>query len=167
MEIIKNFGIDPVFIVAQIVNFVIILFILRKLLYKPILDLLKKRQSTIKEGLEKTEEARIRLEKVVEEEKKILVRATNHAKKIVDDAKDHSLDLARDIEQKSKIHNEKMIEDAKERIRRDAAETEKKLVSGVSELAVKFLEKSLKKFFSEEEQKTVLQSALKKIKKND
>ncbi|MBU2632677.1 F0F1 ATP synthase subunit B, partial [Patescibacteria group bacterium] len=49
MEIVKQFGLDPVLLVAQIVNFLILLFILKKLLYKPVLELLKKREDTIKE----------------------------------------------------------------------------------------------------------------------
>ena len=55
MEILENFGVNPVLLAAQIVNFIIVLFILKKFLYKPILDLLKKRQFTIKEGLKQAE----------------------------------------------------------------------------------------------------------------
>ncbi len=72
MEIIKNFGLNPILLAAQIVNFLIIFFILKKFLYKPVLNVLNKRQVTIKEGLKQAEEARVKLEKVVIEEKDIL-----------------------------------------------------------------------------------------------
>ena len=56
MEIIKNFGIDPLLLIAQIVNFLIIFYILKRFALKPILDILKKRENTIKEGLREAEE---------------------------------------------------------------------------------------------------------------
>ena len=60
---------------AQIVNFLIVLFILRKFLYKPILDALKKRKDKISDGIRESEEARIRLEKITKDEKMILRNA--------------------------------------------------------------------------------------------
>ena len=63
MELIKNFGLDPVYLAAQIVNFLIILYFLRRFLYKPVFKMLKKRENEIKEGLEKTEESKRLMEK--------------------------------------------------------------------------------------------------------
>lgn len=167
MELIKNFGIDPILLGAQIINFLVILLILRKFLYKPVLDLLKKRQSTIKEGLEKTEEARILLEKTVEDEKKVLEKASIQAKKIIEDAKNHSQNLARQIEENAKVQTYEMIKGAYEQIKKEARETEKRLTLNITGVATKILEKSLENFFSEKEQKNILQNALKKIKKYD
>ena len=72
MEIVKEFGLNPYLLAAQIVNFLIILYILKKLLYKSVLDMLKKRSDSIKEGIKQAEEGRLTLEKALEEEKKIL-----------------------------------------------------------------------------------------------
>jgi len=87
MELIENFGLNPILLGAQIVNFLIILFILKKFLYKPILTTLEKRKATIKEGLDKTEEVRIRLEETIEKEKRILRTAQEQARKILDEAR--------------------------------------------------------------------------------
>lgn len=164
MELIKNFGIDPILLVAQIVNFLIVLYLLRKFLYKPVLDLLKKRQDSIREGVEKSEEARIRLEKVLQEEKKILTKAQAQAKKIVEDAKLQSLELSGLLEENAKKQSEKILKDANDQIRREAMETEKRLTLNVSSLAIKFLQKALLGTISEKEQKEITQRALKNIK---
>ena len=51
MEIIRNFGIQPVLLLAQIVNFLIILYLLQKFFYKPIVKLLEQRKKRIEESL--------------------------------------------------------------------------------------------------------------------
>ena len=165
MEIIKNFGLNPVLLAAQIVNFLIILFILKKFLYKPVLNILKKRQVTIKEGLKQAEEARIKLERVVAEEKDILRQAQLQSRRIIEDARLESIEIAREINEETKKQTEKLINDTKEQIARESIGAEKRLALSTSKLAVTFLEKALKDFFSSKEQTEVLSQALKKIKK--
>ncbi len=167
MEIIKNFGVNPVLLGAQIVNFILVLFLLKKFLYKPVIDVLQKRQTTIKEGLEQAENARIKLEKVVLEEKNILKQAQLQSKMIIEDAKKESEEIASRMSENAKKQTEKMLKDAREQIARDAVETEKKLAISTSRLAVAFLEKTLANFFSSGEQKEVISQALKKMKKNN
>src|SRR3989344_8342526 len=99
MEIIKNFGVDPVLLVAQIVNFLVILFILKKYLYKPILDILNKRQNAVEEGIRNAEDARIKLEKAVIEEKNILKEAQAAAKKIIEDARDDAITSVKKVQE--------------------------------------------------------------------
>ncbi len=166
-EFSNEFGINLYLLGAQVVNFLIVLFLLKKFLYKPVLELLKKRENTIKEGIEKAEEARMRLEKVVEEEKKILKLAQEQAKKIIDEAKHEAIGIARQIQEDSKKQTEKMIKDAYDQIAREGSATEKRLAVHVGKVAVSFLQKSLLGFFSEKEQKDVMQRAIKIIKKSN
>ena len=62
MEILKNFGFEPVFFIAQIVNFLILFFVFKRFLYKPILKLLKERAREITKGLEDADNAKKTLE---------------------------------------------------------------------------------------------------------
>jgi F-type H+-transporting ATPase subunit b len=165
MEIIKNFGLNPVLLGAQIINFLIILFILKKYLYKPVLETLKKRQNAIKDGLKQAEDARIKLEKVVIEERNILRNAQLQSKKIIEDARLESMDIAKKMNEEAGKETVKLINDAKEQISRESIETEKKLAVNTSKLAVTFLQKALKDFFTAKEQEKITSEALRKIKK--
>lgn len=163
MEIIKNFGVNPILLAAQIINFLILFFILKKFLYKPVLDILKKRQITIRDGIKQAEEARIKLEKVVIEEKNILRNAQLAAKEIIEESRAESIELTKEMNESAKKQTEKMISNAREQITRESMETEKRLALSTSKLAVSFLEKTLKEFFSAKEQKEVLSNALKTL----
>ena len=167
MDILSRFGVHWTLLAAQIVNFLIVLFILKKFLYKPVLELLKKRQTTIKDGLEQAEEARIKLEKVIIEEKEILRQAQLQAKKIIQEAKNESIETTRQMNDAAKRQTEKMLKDAKDQIGRESIETEKRLAVNTSKLAVLFLEKALSEFFSDRDQKAAVSNALKRIRKID
>lgn len=165
MEIIKDFGLDPILLFAQIINFLIVFFILKKLLYKPVLELLSKRKTTIQEGIKQAEEAREKLEKVIVEEKNILKSAQVQAKKIIEDATNESIEVTRRMNEDSKKQSENMIENAKEQIEKERVEAERRIAVNVSKLSVTFLEKALSDFFSGKEQKEILAKAIKKIKR--
>ncbi len=165
MEIFKNFGVNPILLIAQVVNFLIIFFILKKFLYKPILELLKKRQNTIVVGLKQAEDARIKFEKVVIEEKNILKNAQLQAKKIIEDSEQESLEITKRMSDNVKKQTEKMLQDARNQIISESKDTEKRLAISTTKLAVSVLEKALKEFFTASQQKDVVSNALKKIKR--
>ncbi|MCL5746974.1 MAG: F0F1 ATP synthase subunit B [Patescibacteria group bacterium] len=164
MEILKNFGFDPILLVAQIVNFLIILFILKKLLYKPVMDMLKKRETSIKEGIKQAEEGRLALEKALEEEKKILKKAQDQSKKIVEDANTEAINISKEIEDNSRKQAEKILEEARRQIEQEAKETERRLSQNITNLSIELLTKSLGQMFGEKEQKQLIEKAVKELK---
>lgn len=165
MDIAKDFGLDPILLSAQVINFLIVLYIFRKLLYKPILNLLEKRQETIKTGLKQAEESSKTLIRIQEEEKRILRDAHEKAKKIVEEAKLSAINLQEQLENEAKANAEKLINSAKEEIKLETQKMEKNLSVNAGMLAIKFLQESLKDFFSEKEQREVTKKALQMFKK--
>ena len=165
MDILKNFGLNPILFGAQIVNFLIIFFILKKFLYKPILEILKKRQTTIGESLKQAEETRLKLEKVVIEEKNILKNAQLQSKKIIEDARAESMEIATQMNAEAAKQSEIILAGAKEQISRDSEEAEKRLAVSTSKLAADFLKKALKDIVTTKNQEEIISGALKKVKK--
>lgn len=167
MEIIKNFGLDPILLGAQIINFLIIFFILKRFAYKPVLDILKKREDSIKEGLKQAEEGKKILDEALEREKKILQDAQKMAKKIIEDAKNQSAEIGKKAAEDTRRQAESMMITAREQILQESKMEEKKIAIKVSELAVEFLQKSMRDIFGEREQEELTQAALKKIRKTN
>lgn len=164
MEVAQQFGINPILLLAQIVNFLIVLYILKRLLYKPVLETLKKRERTIKEGIEQAEEARIALERAAEKEREILKKAQNEAKKLLDETRAQRTELMAETEKLTKEQAESILKEARSQIVFETAEAERRLSAHISELAVTFLQKSITDLFSESDQELIMKNALKKIK---
>ncbi len=165
MEIIKNFGLDPKLFAAQIINFLVVLYLLRRFLYKPLLDLLETRRNAIAKGVEQAEEARILLEKAEEREKQLLKKAQEEAKRLLTEAKNQRVVLLKVTETMAKKQAEIILEEARAQIAFETKETEKKLSAHISELALLFLQKSLTGIFTEKEQALIVKNAVSKIKK--
>ena len=164
MEIIKNFGIDPILLGAQIVNFLIVLYILRRFLYKPVLGTLKKRKDAIKEGLKNAEEAHLRLETAIEEEKNILKNAQIQSKKLIEDAKKEGLEMVQKTQSETKIQADRILNETRLQIAIETKEAEKRLAKNISRLATELIQKSTLELFKKDEQEMVMRNVLNKFK---
>lgn len=58
MDALRPLGIDPALLAAYLINFVLLLFLLRLFLYKPILTMLAERKSKIQDSLAQADKAR-------------------------------------------------------------------------------------------------------------
>lgn len=126
-------GIEPSLLAAQIVNFLIIVFVLQKLLFKPILDMIEKRKKEIAEGVSLTEKMRTADEALTIKQEKALNKAREDAVGIIEEAKKQAKDVekgliaeahdqARTIIERAKAEAEETKDAAMESIRREAVE---------------------------------------------
>ncbi len=165
MELIKNFGLNPLLLSAQIVNFLVIFYLMRRYLFKPVLKVLKERKDTISEGLKAAEENKLLLEKTQAQEKEILKKAQLQAKTMIDETKAQTLQMIKDSEEHARTTTEKMIVDAKAQISKEADDTELKLMKHVSMLSIQILEKALHGMVHPKAQTEILEKAMKQLSK--
>lgn len=101
MEILKDFGVEPILLLAQIVNFVILLYLLKRFLYKPILKVLEERKKKIEISLKQAEEIQKQYSQSTVKQEAILEKGREDAQKIIDDAKEEAQVLAAQIRQEA------------------------------------------------------------------
>ena len=90
-------------LILVIVNFIILLIIMKKLLYKPLMDYINKRESQIREDIKGAKEHKDKSEKILEEQKELLIKAKEEARDIRDEAT-----------RSAKIQGEQILHDAAE-----------------------------------------------------
>lgn len=114
MEIIKALGIDNYWVlIAQFLNFAVLLFILYKFAYGPMIKMLDDRASKIDDGIKDAKKAKKNLEEVAEKEK-VLGEAKNEARRIIE--------AAENIAEKNKVE---ILETAKAEAKEIFAKTER------------------------------------------
>ncbi len=127
---------DPIEFVPMLVAFIILVIILAKFGWPMFEGMLEKREKTISDALEKSEEARVESERTLAEYQKQLADAKAQAASIVSEAKETGEAVRSDITKQAQEESAAMIEKA-----RGAIETEKQaamadLKNSVADLAI-------------------------------
>jgi F-type H+-transporting ATPase subunit b len=86
MEALQSLGVNWQFFVSQLVNFAILFFLLKRFLYKPILDMLEKRRVEIEEGLKYAKKMAEDAKKFDEDQTALLQKAKKESQTIVENA---------------------------------------------------------------------------------
>jgi F-type H+-transporting ATPase subunit b len=81
-------GINGFFLLAQIINFLLIMMLLRMFLYEPVLNMLQERREKIRESLSAAETARAEANAKTAENEKIIADARRDAQKIINQAQE-------------------------------------------------------------------------------
>lgn len=163
-EILNQFGVQPLLLLAQIVNFLIVLYLLKRFALKPILQVLKDRQATISETIKNAEQTQKALDNALEKEKEILRKAQTEAQSTLADAKTQAQENTRMSEEATRAQIERMITDAHKQIEKQTEDAEKQLAQKVTVLATDMLKKSLQGMISEKDQEEVVAKATKSLK---
>lgn len=147
MEALHNLGIDGKLLLAQVVNFLVLLFILRKFAYRPMLEFLEKRTARIEKGIRDAEAAGVKLVEIGEEERRTLAAARTEARSIIAAAEDgaRKRDLDRVAETEAKVRG--LLEEARvkmeEERRKILAEAQDEIASLVLLTAEKVMREKL------------------------
>src|SRR5581483_10771761 len=87
MELFRDFGFEPTLFFAQIINFLILAYVFKRFLYKPILKVLKDREHKIKQGLKDADQAAADRQNAEAERERIIKQAGVEAEKILTETK--------------------------------------------------------------------------------
>ncbi len=156
-------GVEPVALLTQIINFLLMVLILSKILYKPILKMLDERKKKIEEGLKYTEKMQLEMEKLEKKKAEILDKAHAEVKTIIEEGKKAGTNVESDIIKSAHEEAKHIIESGKKEIESEKAKMLKNLHRETVDVSVRMAEKILKDVLSQEDQKLIIDKKLKQI----
>lgn len=165
MEIFQTFGLNLWLLIAEVANFLIVFFVLKKFLYKPLFEMLQKRENTIKEGLKNADKGKELLTDAEEKSKEIHKKAVQEATMIVANARNEAHEIVAKARTQAKKQTDIMIKDAQDDIDRSMREMESKLMNKIATIMSDFVEKATDNLFGPKEQEQLVENALKQFKK--
>ncbi len=143
LEILGKIGFDWQVALANLVNFLIIFFILKKFAFKPIQKILKERQDKISEGLIKAQEADIRLKEVDQISKSKLKNADLEAMAIIKNMENKAKELEKSLQVKLQTEQKRIAEKIQLEYERSKEESNQKVFKEASALVKKFIAKAV------------------------
>ncbi len=158
MEILSSFGIHWTSLVAQIINFGLLVFILTKLVYKPLLNALADREKVIKKLAEDSSSAEKMAQDANVKQKEVLDEARDSAKKIIKETEIQVEKLRITLTEEAKKEADKIIKDGERRVKEEQnkfnASLRAELVSlvavGIEKTVGKYIDKSVNEKLSAE-----------------
>jgi F-type H+-transporting ATPase subunit b len=150
-------------LIIQLLNFLILLAILHRLLYKPLLAKMEERSAAIKTSLEAAEAARATAAKQQEENAERLRAAYAEAQSIRAAALKEAADEQRKLVETARREAQQLVESAKAQTEADIRRAREELRREVSDLAVSVAEKLVRKSLRDEEHRRLVDDAIARI----
>jgi len=159
----ENLGIQPISLLTQIINFAIMVVVLTKFLYKPILKVIEERKKKIEESLELTEKLKKDVEKNEQKRLEIIDEARAEGKKIIEEVKKSAKQMEAELVRKAQAEAAAIVEKSKKEIEAERGELEKKLKEQTVEIAAAMAEKIISEVLSEKDHRNIIEKKLKEI----
>jgi F-type H+-transporting ATPase subunit b len=158
--------INPGLILWTIVTFVLLLAVLRKFAWGPIVGALSDREQGIRKAIEDAQKAQAESQKILEENRKQLAKADEEARRILNEGRALAEQLKNDITEKANQQSRRMIEQAKQEIDRDKEAALAQLRGEVASLAVLAAGKILNETLDASRHQKLIDDILKNLPKN-
>ncbi len=152
-------------LVIQLLNFLALLFILKKLLYKPFFDIMDKRREKIEGEIFEAEKLRKEAEQLKKQAEEELRNARQRAEQIISAAEVEKEKIIEEAKEKAVKEAEKVIFGAQSEIERERQEALSKIQTLAAELSVSMAMKILKGALDDKAKKEYLLSILREYEK--
>jgi F-type H+-transporting ATPase subunit b len=164
MELVKpEFGL----VFWMLVSFLIVLFILGKFAWKPILKALKERETSIEDALRSADKAREAMENLKADNEKLLSEARAERERMLREARDTKDAIINEAKGKATTEANRLLQMAREAITNEKLAAITELKNQVATLSIEIAEKILREQLKDAgKQKELAEKYLKEVKMN-
>ena len=159
-DLLHNFGVDWKLLLAQVVNFAILFFLLKKFAYGPVLEILRKRREEIKKGIEMRAEAEKTLGEVEEIKAKTALEAQEEALALMKCTEETAGQRKEEIVGEAVARGEVLVAEAKQRAEKEAEKIEEAVMQEAQVLVRAGIKQVLRKMSSAERDEELIKGAL-------
>ena len=151
----------------MVVSFSLLVWLMKKFAWKPILKSLTAREDSIEKALQSAELAKHEMIKLQAGNEKLLKEAMLERERIVKEARELKDSIVRDAKNQAVVEATKVLEETKASIARERAEAVNEMKSVISSFSLEIAEKILKEQLSDsKKQKDLVNNYLENIKLN-
>jgi F-type H+-transporting ATPase subunit b len=147
-------------LIYSTVAFFILLFLLTRFAFPPILSILDKRAETIRESIERAEETRQEAEKLLSEYKTQLSKARSEAQQIIEQGRILGENMKKDLVEKANREARGMIERAQTEISLEKEKALSELRNKVADLSIGLASRVLQKSLEPEDHVRLIEDYL-------
>jgi len=154
---------DPGLFIWTIVTFLVLLMLLAKFAWKPLLQALEKRQETIRKSLDDAQAAKQELERLQQQSAQIMRQARLDAEAVIDKGRVDAERLGEELRQKAKDEAEGIVRNAGRQIQLETQKAMQQIRQEAVDVSVMIASKLLERHVSKEDNARLIDDTLKQI----
>lgn len=163
-EIFSKLGINGALLISQIVNFVLLIILLKKYAYGPVLKMLNDRAEKIERSLKEAKKIEEELKNTEETKVAEIRKAKEEAAEIVKKSYDVAQANAEKTIDETRKKTQEIVAKAKEEIQDEKEKSVKEAEKEIADLAIQIAEKIIRKNLDGAVEKKLAEETLSKIK---
>jgi F-type H+-transporting ATPase subunit b len=154
---------DPGLFVWTILTFLILVALLARFAWRPLLQALERRQATIVQSLEDAQRARQELERLQRESTQIMAQARAEAESMLARSRSDAEALREELKQKARTEAAAIVKNAERQIQLETARAVQQIRHEAVDLSVAIASKILRRQVTREDNEALIQEALKQV----
>ena len=146
-----------------IVNFILLLIVLKKFAWKPILAIIEKREMKIRDTLDRADKAQEEAEQKLQEYKEMIEKGRKESLEIIEQGRQRAQKLHDEIVNKAAGESLAILNKAKNEIELEREKALKEIKATVADISVSLASKMLEKSISPEDHRELINNAIKEL----
>ncbi len=164
MELFDALGLNGKILLAQLINFAVLVWVIWKFAYGPIVKTLNDRQKKIEKGIRNAAEAKDKLAEMEKREKQVLDKARQEAQEIIKKAESVAEESKQEIVQVAHEEASKILAEAKKKIEQEGQQMMSEIKKDLAELVLAATEKVVGEKMDLAEDKKMVEKIVSEIK---
>ncbi len=154
---------DPGLFIWTILTFLILLALLAKFAWRPLLQALQSREESIRKALDDAQQAKVELERLHQESAQIIAKARQEADAIITRSRGDGDRLREELRQKARTEAEGIVRSAERQIQAETARALQQIRHEAADLSVAIASKIIQRNISKEDNERLIDETLKQL----
>jgi len=154
---------DPGLYIWTIATFLVLVALLAKFAWRPLLAALERRQDVIRKSLDDAQQAKQELERLHVESQRILAIARTEAEQILSDTRSDANRFREELKQKAQVEASGIVKNAERQIQMETARAIQQIRAEAVDLSVAIASKLLERNVSKEDNERLIEDTFKQI----
>lgn len=151
-ELFTNLGLNGKLLFAQGINFLLVIYVLNRFVFKRLITFLEERKERIEKGIELTEKAEIEMDRVSEARKNSMQLAKKEATELIAQARNQSEVNTRESEATAHEKSEDILKKAQEQVLKEKSNVILNAKNEINKMAVLAVGKVLQRSLTEKDE---------------
>jgi len=154
---------DPGLYIWTIVTFLVLVGLLAKFAWRPLLEALETRQQAIRKSLDDAQQAKLELERLHVESQKILAQARTEAEAIITRTRSDASRFREELKQKAQTEAAAIVKNAERQIELETARALQQIRHEAIDISVAIASKLLQRNLSKEDNARLIEDTFKQL----